>query len=148
MLCKNELHTSGKSISPTNHTNPHYHSVHFHNVGSFVICVPRKSLLSLCVSTFKRWCLCVHSFKNLCWYVFQRLIVCLEESLYVHNIRDMKVIHTIRSISANPNGLCDLSSSNECSYLAYPGSSRSGTVQIFDTITLVCSWGSVWTKHV
>ena len=77
--------------------------------------------------------------QNRCCYVFQRLIVCLEESLYVHNIRDMKVIHTIRSISANPNGLCDLSSSNECSYLAYPGSSRSGTVQIFDTITLVCS---------
>ena len=135
MLCKNDLHTSGKSISPTNHTNPHYHSVHFHNVGSFVICVPWKPLLSLCVC----FGLCVYSFKNRCCYVFQRLIVCLEESLYVHNIRDMKVIHTIRSISANPNGLCDLSSSNECSYLAYPGSSRSGTVQIFDTITLVCS---------
>lgn len=77
-------------------------------------------------------------------YILQRLIVCLEESLYVHNIRDMKVIHTIRSISANPNGLCDLSCSNECSYLAYPGSSRSGTVQIFDTITLVSTMFNYW----
>lgn len=35
---------------------------------------------------------------------FQRLIVCLEESLYIHNIRDMKVLHTIRETPPNPSG--------------------------------------------
>lgn len=34
----------------------------------------------------------------------QRLIVCLEESLYIHNIRDMKVLHTIRETPPNPAG--------------------------------------------
>lgn len=34
----------------------------------------------------------------------QRLIVCLEESLYIHNIRDMKVLHTIRETPPNPSG--------------------------------------------
>lgn len=38
-------------------------------------------------------------------FVFlQRLIVCLEESLYIHNIRDMKVLHTIRETPPNPSG--------------------------------------------
>jgi hypothetical protein len=30
--------------------------------------------------------------------------VCLEESLYIHNIRDMKVLHTIRETPPNPAG--------------------------------------------
>ena len=53
-----------------------------------------------------------------------RLIVCLEESLYVHNIRDMKVLHTIRDTPPNPQGLCALSVSNDNCFLAYPGSSQ------------------------
>lgn len=81
------------------------------------------------------WCLCTVVMCAL----LQRLVVCLEESIYVHNIRDMKVIHTIRSTPKNPRGLCDLSISNECSYLAFPNSSTSGIVQIFDTISLVSS---------
>lgn len=36
--------------------------------------------------------------------LLQRLIVCLEESLYIHNIRDMKVLHTIRETPPNPAG--------------------------------------------
>lgn len=75
------------------------------------------------------------------WYVwhclFQRLIVCLEESLYIHNIRDMKVLHTIRDTPPNPHGLCALSINNDNCYLAYPGSNQIGEVQIFDTINLV-----------
>lgn len=39
-----------------------------------------------------------------CVSPFQRLIVCLEESLYIHNIRDMKVLHTIRETPPNPSG--------------------------------------------
>ena len=40
----------------------------------------------------------------LCPCLSQRLIVCLEESLYIHNIRDMKVLHTIRETPPNPTG--------------------------------------------
>lgn len=65
-----------------------------------------------------------------------RLIVCLEESLYVHNIRDMKVLHTIRDTPPNPTGLCALSVSNDNCFLAYPGSSQIGEVQVFDTVNL------------
>jgi len=68
-----------------------------------------------------------------------RLVVCLEESLFIHNIRDMKVIHTIHSTPPNPIGLlalsCDTSTN---SYLAYPGHSHTGQLQIFDTDTLAC----------
>ncbi|XP_070186351.1 WD repeat domain phosphoinositide-interacting protein 2-like isoform X2 [Littorina saxatilis] len=66
----------------------------------------------------------------------QRLVVCLEESLYIHNIRDMKVLHTIRDTPTNPTGLIALSISNENCYLAFPGSNQMGEVQIFDTINL------------
>lgn len=64
-------------------------------------------------------------------------MVCLEESLYIHNIRDMKVLHTIRDTPPNPQGLCALSPSDDNCYLAYPGSSTIGEVQIFDAYNLV-----------
>ena len=47
----------------------------------------------------------------------QRLVVCLEERIDIHNISDMRVIHTIRDIPSNPKGLCALSVDNEKSYL-------------------------------
>ena len=71
-----------------------------------------------------------------CLYYYQRLVVCLEESLYIHNIRDMKVIHTIRDTPPNPSGLISLSCDNTHCYLAYPGHSHTGELQIFDTINL------------
>lgn len=67
----------------------------------------------------------------------QRLVVCLEESLYVHNLKDMKVIHTISDTPANPTGLFALSTSSEHCFLAYPGSTSTGEVQIFDAFNLV-----------
>merc|ERR1711963_1191560 len=68
-----------------------------------------------------------------------RLVVCLEESLYIHNIRDMKVIHIITCTPPNPTGLIALScdTSNFCS-LAYPGHSHTGQLQVFDAETLSC----------
>lgn len=66
----------------------------------------------------------------------ERLVVCLEDSLYIHNIRNMAMIHTIKATPLNPKGLCALSPSSERSYLAYPGQQYSGTVQIFDTMSL------------
>ncbi|GAV05961.1 hypothetical protein RvY_16009 [Ramazzottius varieornatus] len=65
-----------------------------------------------------------------------RLIVCLEESLYIHNIRNMEVLHTIRDTPPNPHGLCCLVSKDENCFLAYPGSSTIGEVQIFDASNL------------
>ncbi|XP_076450576.1 WD repeat domain phosphoinositide-interacting protein 2-like isoform X1 [Babylonia areolata] len=66
----------------------------------------------------------------------QRLVVCLEESLYIHNIRDMKVLHNIRDTPINPTGLIALSICDENSFLAFPNSNQTGEVQIFDTINL------------
>lgn len=65
--------------------------------------------------------------------------MCLEESLYIHNIRDMKVLHTIKDTPPNPQGICELCS-NDISYLAYPGSVQNGEVQIFDASNLVHSF--------
>ncbi|KAG5679999.1 hypothetical protein PVAND_009532 [Polypedilum vanderplanki] len=65
-----------------------------------------------------------------------RLVVCLEESLYIHNIRDMKVVHTIRDTPINSNGLCALAADSDNCYLAYPGSAVSGELQIFDAVNL------------
>ena len=78
--------------------------------------------------------------ENIFLFFFQRLIVCLEESLYIHNIRDMKVLHTIRDTPPNLTGLCALSINNDNCFLAYPGSNQIGEVQIFDTINLVRSY--------
>ncbi|XP_040568910.1 WD repeat domain phosphoinositide-interacting protein 2 [Lepeophtheirus salmonis] len=65
-----------------------------------------------------------------------RLVVCLEESLYIHNIRDMKILHTIRDTPSNPRGLCALSINSDHCYLAYPGSHSAGEVQLFDAFHL------------
>ncbi|KAK9703032.1 hypothetical protein QE152_g29568 [Popillia japonica] len=97
---------------------------------------PRK----LKVCHFKKGTeICNYSYSNTILAVKlnrQRLVVCLEESLYIHNIRDMKVLHTIRETPPNPQGLCALSIDNDNCFLAYPGSSTIGEVQIFDAINL------------
>lgn len=36
--------------------------------------------------------------------VLQRLVVCLEESIYIHNIKDMKLIKTLLNTPLNPVG--------------------------------------------
>uniref|UniRef100_A0A336LGZ1 CSON011483 protein n=1 Tax=Culicoides sonorensis TaxID=179676 RepID=A0A336LGZ1_CULSO len=97
---------------------------------------PRK----LKVCHFKKGTeICNYSYSNTILAVKlnrARLVVCLEDSLYIHNIRDMKVVHTIRDTPINNNGLCQLSTNSDICYLAYPGSSTSGEVQIFDAINL------------
>ncbi|VEN46073.1 unnamed protein product [Callosobruchus maculatus] len=97
---------------------------------------PRK----LKVCHFKKGTeICNYSYSNTILAVKlnrSRLVVCLEESLYIHNIRDMKVLHTIRDTPPNPQGLCALSINSGDCFLAYPGSSTIGEVQIFDAINL------------
>ncbi|KAF6728429.1 WD repeat domain phosphoinositide-interacting protein 1 [Oryzias melastigma] len=72
----------------------------------------------------------------------QRLVVCLEESIYIHNIRDMKLLKTLLNTPVNPSGLCALSVNQTNSYLAYPGSATMGEITIYDanslsTVTLI-----------
>ena len=66
----------------------------------------------------------------------QRLIVCLEESIYIHNIRDMKLLHTIKETPPNPNGLCALSANSDNCLLAYPANQSNGELLIFDAQNL------------
>ncbi|EDW30052.1 GL22534 [Drosophila persimilis] len=107
---------------------------------SLVAIVSQRAPRKLKVCHFKKQSeICNYSYANTILAVKlnrERLIVCLEESLYIHNIQDMKVVHTIRDTPCNPLGLCALSSSSEHCYLAYPGSVTSGEVQIFDAINL------------
>uniref|UniRef100_A0A8C9VHY7 WD repeat domain, phosphoinositide interacting 1 n=1 Tax=Scleropages formosus TaxID=113540 RepID=A0A8C9VHY7_SCLFO len=62
----------------------------------------------------------------------QRLIVCLEESIYIHNIKDMKLLKTLLNTPSNPTGLCALSNNHSNSYLAYPGSATIGEIIVYD----------------
>lgn len=39
----------------------------------------------------------------------QRLVVCLEESIYIHNIKDMKLLKTLLNTPTNPSGTLSLS---------------------------------------
>ncbi|XP_055608014.1 WD repeat domain phosphoinositide-interacting protein 2 [Uranotaenia lowii] len=97
---------------------------------------PRK----LKVCHFKKGTeICNYSYSNTILAVKlnrSRLVVCLEGSLYIHNIRDMKVVHTIRDTPPNKTGLCALASDSDHCYLAYPGSATVGEVQIFDAVNL------------
>ncbi|XP_060660430.1 WD repeat domain phosphoinositide-interacting protein 2 isoform X4 [Drosophila nasuta] len=107
---------------------------------SLVAIVSQRAPRKLKVCHFKKQSeICNYSYSNTILAVKlnrERLIVCLEESLYIHNIQDMKVVHTIRDTPSNQQGLCALSSSSEHCYLAYPGSVITGEVQIFDAINL------------
>uniref|UniRef100_A0A674AVP7 WD repeat domain, phosphoinositide interacting 1 n=1 Tax=Salmo trutta TaxID=8032 RepID=A0A674AVP7_SALTR len=66
----------------------------------------------------------------------QRLVVCLEESVYIHNIKDMKLLKTLLNTPSNPSGLCALSINHSNSYLAYPGSSTIGEIIVYDANNL------------
>ncbi|KAF9169861.1 autophagy protein [Mortierella sp. AD011] len=56
----------------------------------------------------------------------KRLIVVLEDQIYVYDISNMKLLHTIET-SSNPNAICALSPSSENCYLAYPSPTPSPT---------------------
>ena len=87
----------------------------------------------------------------------KRLVVILEDQIYLYDISNMKLLYTIET-SPNPNAICTLSPSSDNCYLAYPlpqkaapssfappphappGTTHvaptSGDVLIFDTIKL------------
>jgi autophagy-related protein 18 len=62
----------------------------------------------------------------------QRLLVCLEDCIYVHSIKDFSVQHVIRDTPANTRGLMALAPSCENCLLAYPSNATTGEVAIFD----------------
>ncbi|KDR16597.1 WD repeat domain phosphoinositide-interacting protein 2 isoform X2 [Zootermopsis nevadensis] len=107
---------------------------------SLVAVVSLNSPRKLKVCHFKKGTeICNYSYSNTILAVKLnrvRLVVCLEESLYIHNIRDMKVLHTIRDTPPNPFGICTLSINSDNCFLAYPGSNSIGEVQIFDAVNL------------
>ncbi|CAB3239012.1 unnamed protein product [Arctia plantaginis] len=107
---------------------------------SLVAVVTISATRKLIVCHYKKGTeICNYSYSNTILAVKlnrSRLIVCLEESLHIHNIRDMKILHTIRDTPPNPRGLCALSPCVEHCYVAYPGSSAVGEVQIFDAVHL------------
>ncbi|XP_011176630.2 WD repeat domain phosphoinositide-interacting protein 2 isoform X1 [Zeugodacus cucurbitae] len=62
-----------------------------------------------------------------------RLIACLEESIHIHDIRDMKRLYSIENIAPNELGLCSLSLN---SHLAFPICSTSGDLRLYNASKL------------
>lgn len=56
----------------------------------------------------------------------KRLIAVLEQQIYVYDISNMKLLHTIET-SANPGAICALSASSDNCYIAYPSPTPSQT---------------------
>ncbi|MFH4976953.1 hypothetical protein AB6A40_003662 [Gnathostoma spinigerum] len=75
----------------------------------------------------------------------KHLIVCIEEHIFVHNVKDAQVTHVIRDTPPNTNGVIDLTSSGD-SLIAYPGSVKTGEVHIFDATNLT-ALGVTITAH-
>ncbi|KAH8255715.1 hypothetical protein KR038_009177, partial [Drosophila bunnanda] len=79
-------------------------------------------------------CNCFYPSEILCVRMNrQRLIVCLAESIHIHDIRDMKILHSIANISPNEQGLCALSLN---SHLAFPVCQARGELRIFNASKL------------
>ncbi|XP_041564696.1 WD repeat domain phosphoinositide-interacting protein 2-like [Drosophila elegans] len=79
-------------------------------------------------------CNCFYPSEILCVRMNrQRLIVCLAESIHIHDIRDMKILHSIENIAPNEQGLCALSLN---SHLAFPVCQNSGELRIFNASKL------------
>lgn len=100
---------------------------------------------TICELTFPTSVLAVKMNKS-------RLVVLLEEQIYVYDIHNMRLLHTIET-APNPNGLCALSPTTDTNYLVYPsppkpivnpvtnvegkeGGYRQGDVIVFNAQTL------------
>ncbi|KAK6328258.1 WD repeat domain phosphoinositide-interacting protein 1-like isoform X2 [Coregonus clupeaformis] len=107
---------------------------------SLVVVVSLSMPRRMNVYHFKRGTeICNYSYSNNILSVRlnrQRLVVCLEESVYIHNIKDMKLLKTLLNTPHNPSGLCALSVNHGNSYLAYPGSQTIGEIIVYDANNL------------
>nr|CAD2161206.1 unnamed protein product [Meloidogyne enterolobii] len=67
----------------------------------------------------------------------KRVVVCLEDAIHIHNVRDMRILHMIKDTPSNPQGIVDLSIDDNNCFLAFPASSSTGHVHIFDAENLI-----------
>ncbi|KAJ8251736.1 hypothetical protein GJAV_G00224580 [Gymnothorax javanicus] len=113
---------------------------------SLVVVVSHATPRRMNVYHFKKGTeICNYSYSNNILSVRlnrQRLVVCLEESIYIHNIKDMKLLKTLLNTPPNPSGLCALSINHSNSHLAYPGSATIGEIIVYDannlnTVTMI-----------
>ena len=58
-----------------------------------------------------------------------RLIVALKDAIFIHNIRDMRLLNSIKELPDNPMGIISLSLN---SHLAYPCAKDRGNIQVYD----------------
>lgn len=63
----------------------------------------------------------------------KRLVVVLENEIYIYDISTMKLLHTIET-GPNPNAVCALSSSSEHSYLVYPSPPPSPSTSVSSSV--------------
>ncbi|ROK76660.1 WD repeat domain phosphoinositide-interacting protein 1 [Anabarilius grahami] len=107
---------------------------------SLMVVVSRSAPFRMNIYHFKKGTeICNYSYSNNILAVKlnrQRLVVCLEEALYIHNIKDMKLLKSLLNTPPNPTGLCALSVSHSSSYLAYPGSAAAGEITLYDAVNL------------
>lgn len=107
---------------------------------SLVVVVSRSTPFRMNIYHFKKGTeICNYSYSNNILAVKlnrQRLVVCLEEALYIHNIKDMKLLKSLLNTPPNPKGLCALSVNHSNSYLAYPGSFTAGEITLYDALNL------------
>ncbi|TRY59629.1 hypothetical protein DNTS_003899 [Danionella cerebrum] len=107
---------------------------------SLVVVVSQSMPRRMNVYHFKKGTeICNYSYSNNILAVRlnrQRLVVCLEESIYIHNIKDMKLLKTLLNTPSNPTGLCALSINHSNSFLAYPGSDTIGEIIVYDANNL------------
>uniref|UniRef100_A0A9J8AND9 WD repeat domain, phosphoinositide interacting 1 n=1 Tax=Cyprinus carpio carpio TaxID=630221 RepID=A0A9J8AND9_CYPCA len=107
---------------------------------SLVVVVSQSMPRRMNVYHFKKGTeICNYSYSNNILAVRlnrQSLVVCLEESIYIHNIKDMKLLKTLLNTPSNPSGLCALSISHSNSFLAYPGSDTIGEIIVYDANNL------------
>ncbi|KAH0629325.1 hypothetical protein JD844_011306 [Phrynosoma platyrhinos] len=85
---------SSSLVVVVSRTKPRQMNVYHFKKGT-EICNYSYSSNILAIRLNRQFCVC--SF-------LQRLIVCLEESIYIHNIKDMKLLKTILDTPPNPTG--------------------------------------------
>ena len=101
-------------------------------LGEEVSLSPRKLKL---VNTKRQTCICEITFPTAILSVRMnksRLVVLLQAQIYIYDITNMKLLHTIET-SSNPNGLIDVSNNiDNFDYLVYSSSQKLITSEVKD----------------
>ncbi|XP_055337268.1 WD repeat domain phosphoinositide-interacting protein 2-like [Paramacrobiotus metropolitanus] len=66
----------------------------------------------------------------------QRVVIAIKDVIYIHNVRNMQIVHLIKDAPENPRNLMELAVSENCGYLAFPGKIDNGSLRIFDVFQL------------